>query len=61
MNQLSDELLIDTYRVAGRLGLSEDFQTLLRTEIKKRGILDFPQYFGCGNGSEKLCWKVFYP
>ncbi|WP_062514725.1 sporulation histidine kinase inhibitor Sda [Halobacillus sp. KGW1] len=48
MNKLSDELLLDTFRAARRHGLSEDFQMLLRTEMKKRGLLDSGSTFGTG-------------
>ncbi|WP_276354058.1 sporulation histidine kinase inhibitor Sda [Cohnella caldifontis] len=35
---LSDELLLDAYRNAVRLGLERDFIRLLRTEIRRRGL-----------------------
>lgn len=38
MEQLSDELLIESYIKAIQLALSPDFIALLEAEIKKRGL-----------------------
>jgi hypothetical protein len=36
--KLSDQMLLDAYRNAIRLGLEREFIRLLRTEIRRRGI-----------------------
>ncbi|WP_041808740.1 sporulation histidine kinase inhibitor Sda [Evansella cellulosilytica] len=40
MRYLSDDLLMETYRKARELQLSEDFITLIRQEIERRSRKD---------------------
>ncbi|MDY0405507.1 sporulation histidine kinase inhibitor Sda [Virgibacillus sp. 179-BFC.A HS] len=38
MEQLSDELLLESYRKANELKLSPDFITLIKKEIQRRNL-----------------------
>ncbi|MFK2824443.1 sporulation histidine kinase inhibitor Sda [Bacillus sp. B190/17] len=38
MNRLSDDLLLETYTKACKLGLSRDFISLIEDELKKRAL-----------------------
>lgn len=39
MNEISDELLIESLMLAKELKLADDFIAILKNEVKKRGII----------------------
>ncbi|MFC4404047.1 sporulation histidine kinase inhibitor Sda [Gracilibacillus xinjiangensis] len=44
MENLSDELLIESYRKANELQLSYEFIRLMEEEMKRRSLLDYLHY-----------------